>query len=67
MELQQIIVIAIVSLCAVWAGVRIFQYFRRIENNGNPCEGCNSSCAMKSMHNKTKCDCEKNAEMQRKS
>lgn len=62
MELQQIIVIAIVCLCTIWISIRIFQYFKRIKNNSNPCECCNSDCAMKSMHNKPKCGCEKNAE-----
>ncbi len=55
---------AIVCLCTVWIGIRIFQYFKRIKNNNDPCGCCNSDCAMKSMRNKQKCDCEKNAEKQ---
>ena len=51
MELQQIIVIAIVCLCTIWISIRIFQYFKRIKNNSNPCECCSSDCAMKSMPN----------------
>ena len=50
---------AIVCLCTVWIGIRIFQYFKRIKNNNDPCGCCNSDCAMKSMRNKQKCDCEK--------
>ena len=42
MELQQIIVLVIVFLCMIWAGLRIFLYFKRIKNNENPCEGCTS-------------------------
>ena len=66
MELQQIIVIAIVCLCTIWISIRIFQYFKRIKNNSNPCECCNSDCAMKSMHNKPKCGCEKKCRKVRK-
>ena len=66
MELQQIIVIAIVCLCTIWISIRIFQYFKRIKNNSNPCECCSSDCAMKSMQNKPKYGCEKNAEKVRK-
>lgn len=66
MELQQIIVIAIVCLCTIWISIRIFQYFKRIKNNSNPCECCNSDCAMKSMHNKPKCGCEKMQKSEKK-
>lgn len=62
MELQQIIVFAIVLFSIVLAGIRIYHYFKKIEDNGNPCEGCNSDCSLKSLHNKQKCDCEKNAD-----
>ena len=62
MELQQIIVIAIVCLCTIWISIRIFQYFKRIKNNSNPCECCSSDCAMKSMQNKPKYGCKKISE-----
>ena len=61
MELQQIIVLVIVFLCMIWAGLRIFLYFKRIKNNENPCEGCTSDCSIKSIRTNQKCNCEKNA------
>ena len=66
MELQQIIVLVIVFLCMIWAGLRIFLYFKRIKNNENPCEGCTSDCSIKSLRTNQKCNCEKMQENEEK-
>ena len=52
MEVQQIIVIATVCLCVLYAGIRILHWFNRIDQGGNPCEHCRSDCALKGMRPK---------------
>lgn len=55
MGIQQIAVIAIVTFCFLFAGMRIYRYFSKIGKDGNPCEGCNSSCSLKEVRSRQKC------------
>ncbi|MGL4853203.1 MAG: FeoB-associated Cys-rich membrane protein [Phocaeicola sp.] len=47
MDLQQIIVFAILALCIGWLGVRIYRSINQVKEGNSPCEGCNSECSLK--------------------
>lgn len=49
MGIQQIIVMIVALGCIAYAIYRIVQYFRDINNNKNPCEGCTSDCALRNL------------------
>ena len=52
MEVQHIIVFVISIGCILYAIYRIVQYFKDINNNKNPCDGCTSDCALRDVKKK---------------
>ncbi|MGL4520919.1 MAG: hypothetical protein ACRCUJ_14945 [Phocaeicola sp.] len=56
MELQEIIVFAILFLCIGFIGIRIYHSFNKINQGESPCSSCDSECALKhqSMQNRAK-------------
>lgn len=56
MELQEIIVFAVLFLCIGWVGTRIYQSFKKISEGESPCSSCTTECSLKhkSMQNRAK-------------
>lgn len=66
MNLQDIIVIAIVFICVLYVGRHIMNYFRAAQKGENPCAGCASGCDLKRLMDEKKRDRAKNNRKKKK-
>lgn len=61
MNLQSIIVIAIVIICILYVGHHIINYFKSVKKGENPCASCPSGCELHQIIEKKKQRCIQNS------
>ncbi|NCC10283.1 MAG: hypothetical protein EOM31_07205 [Bacteroidia bacterium] len=63
---QEIVVALLLLGSLVYAGYKLYLFFRGIRKNDNPCENCVSGCELRDMMDKRRKECGEKAKKEKK-
>ncbi|WP_373786972.1 hypothetical protein [Bacteroides heparinolyticus] len=64
---QELAVAFLLLLCLIRIGMSLYSFFRRSEQNENPCAGCATGCDLKRLLDEKRGECEVERKKKKKS
>jgi len=54
---QELVIYIIFAFCLLYVGIRVYHYFRGINNKENPCANCGANCELRTAYKKKQDEC----------